>query len=181
MITVHVWRTLPFADRDSAGRMTSIPQDLNDAAEIDGAGFWRQLFYIRLPLLLPIMVVALLYGIVFTFTDIIVVYRDDRWRSGQRHPGFAELRLLQGRRWGSLAQGAAIALFLLPGAGGRRDPDAATGPPGGDGIDGNHATPPIPAREREPSRSCAGRSGDMACSTRSRLSSCSSRGSLSRG
>ena len=34
----------------------------------------RQLFAIRIPLLLPIMAVAVLYGIVFTFTDMIVVF-----------------------------------------------------------------------------------------------------------
>ena len=74
VVTVHVWRTLPLATVILLAGLTSIPQDINDAADVDGAGFWRQLFYIRLPLLLPIMAVAVLYGIVFTFTDMTVVY-----------------------------------------------------------------------------------------------------------
>ena len=114
VIAIHVWRILPFAAVILLAGLTSIPKDLNEAAEIDGAGFWRQLFYIKLPLLLPIMLVALLYGTVFTFTDIIVVFilTGGGLVSGtQVLPSYAYYKGVDG---GSLAQGAAIALFLLP-------------------------------------------------------------------
>jgi multiple sugar transport system permease protein len=114
VIAVHVWRILPFAAVILLAGMSSIPKDLNEAAEIDGAGFWRQLFYIKLPLLLPIMLVALLYGTVFTFTDIIVVFvltGGGPVSGTQVLPSYAYYKGVDG---GSLAQGAAIALFLLP-------------------------------------------------------------------
>ena len=114
VITVHVWRTLPFAAVILLAGMTSIPQDVKDAADIDGAGYWRQLFYIRLPLLLPIMAVASLYGIVFTFTDIIVVYvltGGGPVDGTQVLPTWAYYKGVGGS---DLAQGAAIALFLFP-------------------------------------------------------------------
>lgn len=114
VITVHVWRILPFATVILLAGMTSIPRDLKDAADIDGASFWRQLAYIRLPLLLPIMMVAVLYGIVFTFTDIIVVYvmtGGGPISGTQVLPSYAYYKGIDG---GSLAQGAAIALFLFP-------------------------------------------------------------------
>lgn len=114
VITVHVWRTLPFAAVILLAGLTSIPQDVNDAADIDGAGFWRQLFYIRLPLLIPIMAVAVLYGIVFTFTDIIVVYvmtGGGPVDGTQVLPTWAYYKGVGGS---DLAQGAAIALFLFP-------------------------------------------------------------------
>ena len=38
--------------------LTSIPQDIHDAAAIDGAGFFRTLFQITIPLVLPILLVA---------------------------------------------------------------------------------------------------------------------------
>ena len=114
VITVHVWRTLPFAAVILLAGLTSIPQDINDAADVDGAGFFRQLFYIRLPLLIPIMAVASLYGIVFTFTDLIVVYvmtGGGPVDGTQVLPTWAYYKGVGGS---DLAQGAAIALFLFP-------------------------------------------------------------------
>ena len=114
VIAVHVWRTLPFAAVILLAGLTSIPKDINDAADVDGAGFWRQLFLIKLPLLVPIMAVASLYGIVFTFTDIIVVRvltLGGPVDSTQVLPNWAFDKGIGGS---DLAQGAAIALFLFP-------------------------------------------------------------------
>jgi multiple sugar transport system permease protein len=114
VLLVHVWRTLPLATVILLAGLTSIPTDIKDAANVDGAGFWRQLFYIRLPLLLPIMAVASLFSIVFTFTDLtvsLVLTRGGPVNDTQVLATWAYFKGIQG---GSLAQGAAIALFLLP-------------------------------------------------------------------
>src|SRR5205085_96286 len=71
IITVHVWRTLPLATVILLGGLSGIPQDIHDAAEVDGAGFFRHMFQITLPLMLPIALVATLFGFVFAFTDMI--------------------------------------------------------------------------------------------------------------
>ena len=114
VIFVHVWRTLPLATVILLAGLSSIPQDIKDAANIDGAGFWRQLFYVRLPLLLPIMAVATLFSLVFTFTDLtvsLVLTRGGPVNDTQVLSTWAYFKGIQG---GDLAQGAAIALFLLP-------------------------------------------------------------------
>jgi multiple sugar transport system permease protein len=114
VVGVHVWRTLPFATIILLAGLSAIPKDINDAADVDGAGYWRQLFYIKLPLLLPIMAVAVLYGIVFTFTDIIIVYvmtGGGPVDGTQVLPSWAFYKGIGGS---DLAQGAAIALFLFP-------------------------------------------------------------------
>lgn len=114
VVTVHVWRTLPLATVILLAGLSSIPQDVKDAANVDGAGFWRQLFYIRLPLLLPIMAVATLFSLVFTFTDLtvsLVLTRGGPVNDTQMLSSWAYFKGIQG---GNLAQGAAIALFLLP-------------------------------------------------------------------
>ncbi|MCA1827441.1 MAG: sugar ABC transporter permease, partial [Myxococcales bacterium] len=74
IVAVQVWRTLPLATVILLGGLTSIPQDIHDAAAIDGARFFRTLFQITIPLVLPIMLVAILFGFVFAFTDMIVVW-----------------------------------------------------------------------------------------------------------
>ena len=56
-----------------AGR-TSIPKEIPEAAAIDGAGFWRTEFLINIPMMMPIISVAVLFGTIFTFTDMTVVY-----------------------------------------------------------------------------------------------------------
>lgn len=114
VVLVHIWRMLPLATVILLAGLTSIPKDITEAANMDGAGFWRQLFYIRLPLLLPIMAVAVLFSMVFTFTDLtvsLVLTRGGPVNDTQVLPTWAFFRGIQG---GNLAEGAAIALFLLP-------------------------------------------------------------------
>jgi multiple sugar transport system permease protein len=94
--------------------LTAIPRDIPEAAAVDGAGFWRTLFEITLPMLRPILNVAMLFGIVFTFTDMIVVYvltAGGPYDSTQVLPSLAFFTGIQGS---DLAAGAAISLFLVP-------------------------------------------------------------------
>ncbi len=114
IITVHVWRLLPLATVIILAGLTSIPQDILDAAAVDGAGFWRTLFQITMPLLLPILLVALLFGIVFAFTDMIVVFVLTRGGPYDSTQVLASLAYFTGIDGGDLAEGAAISLFLFP-------------------------------------------------------------------
>jgi len=114
VIMVNVWRLLPLATVIILAGLSSIPQDIHDAAAMDGAGFWRHLFRINIPLVMPIMLVALLFGIVFTFTDMIVVYVLTRGGPYDTTQVIASMAFFTGIQGGDLAGGAAIALFLFP-------------------------------------------------------------------
>jgi len=114
VLTVHVWRTLPLTTVILLAGLTSIPQDINDAAEVDGASYWRKLFYIRIPLLIPVAAVAILYGIVFTFTDMTVVYILTGGGPSDKTQVLASWAFYKGITGSNLSQGAAIALFLFP-------------------------------------------------------------------
>jgi multiple sugar transport system permease protein len=114
VIAVQVWRIVPLAAVIIMAGLAAIPQDLNDAADVDGAGFWRKLFEVTIPLTLPVMAVATLFGAVLVFTDMSVVFvltRGGPVDATQILPTWAFFRGIQG---GDLAQGAAIALFLFP-------------------------------------------------------------------
>ena len=114
VIAVHTWRIVPLAAVIILAGLISIPNDIKDAADIDGAGFWRKLFEITLPLTLPVIAVATLFGAVLTFTDMSVVYiltRGGPENATQVLPSYA---FLKGIGSGDLAQGAAIAIFLFP-------------------------------------------------------------------
>ena len=70
VIIVHAWRLFPFAIVIFLAGFTSVPQDVLDAATVDGAGFWRRNYQIILPIIAPIILIGLIFGIVFTFTDL---------------------------------------------------------------------------------------------------------------
>ncbi|MGH8600075.1 MAG: carbohydrate ABC transporter permease [Burkholderiales bacterium] len=114
VIMVDVWRLLPLATVIILAGLSAIPQDIHDAAQVDGAGFWRHLFMINLPLVMPIMLVALLFGIVFTFTDLIVVFVLTRGGPFDTTQVIASYAFFTGVEGGDLASGAAISLFLFP-------------------------------------------------------------------
>ncbi len=114
VILVHVWRMLPFATVVILAGLTSIPQEILDAAAVDGAGVLRRTFRIEMPLTLPIMIVALLFGVVFTFTDMTVIYVLTRGGPYDTTQVLASLAFFTGILGGDLAEGAAISLFLFP-------------------------------------------------------------------
>lgn len=114
IIVVNVWRMFPFATVIILAGLTSIPQDVREAAIVDGAAFWRRLFQIELPLLMPIAIVAVLFGVVFTSTDLSVVYLLTNGGPFNSTQVLATLAFQRGILGEDLGQGAAVALFLLP-------------------------------------------------------------------
>lgn len=114
VIMVDVWRLLPLATVIILAGLSAIPQDIHDAAAVDGASFLRRLFQIQIPLVMPIMLVALLFGIVFTFTDMIVIYVLTRGGPYDTTQVLASYSYFTGIQGGDLATGAAISLFMFP-------------------------------------------------------------------
>lgn len=114
VILVHVWRILPLATVILMAGLTSIPRDILEQAEVDGARFWRIHFRIAIPMILPIMSIALLFGLIFTFTDMVVAFvltRGGPVYYTQVLPLWAWFKGIDG---GNLSEGAAIALFMFP-------------------------------------------------------------------
>jgi multiple sugar transport system permease protein len=114
IIVVNAWRFFPFAIVIFLAGITAIPQDVLDAATVDGAGFWRRNYQIILPMILPIMTIGLVFGIVFTFTDLSIVYLMTQGGpiGATMVLGFAGFQT--GIVSGDVSHGAAISLFMLP-------------------------------------------------------------------
>ena len=111
---VHAWRILPFAVVIFIAGRASIPNEVEDAAKIDGATGIKKLLYVDIPLQAPIALVAVLFGIVFTAGDFAVVYiltAGGPFNSTQVLPTWA---FQVGINSGSLGEGAAICLYLFP-------------------------------------------------------------------
>ena len=114
IITVQAWRTIPFATVIFIAGISSIPEEVDDAAAIDGATGLRKFWFVSLPLQLPIAIVAILFGIIFTATDMIVPFiltNGGPFNSTQVLTTYA---FQTGINAGNIGEGAAIALFMLP-------------------------------------------------------------------
>lgn len=114
VISVHAWRIIPFAVVIFLAGLASIPSEVEDAARVDGATGLRKFWYVTLPLQLPIATVALLFGIVFTATDMTVVYILTQGGPFNSTHMLTTQAYFVGIRSGAIGQGAAISLFLLP-------------------------------------------------------------------
>jgi multiple sugar transport system permease protein len=114
VVIINAWRFFPFAVVIFLAGITAIPQDVIDAATVDGAGFWRRNYQIILPMILPIMAIGLIFGIVFTFTDLSIVFLLTMGGpvGATSVLGFAGFQT--GIASGDVAHGAAISLFMLP-------------------------------------------------------------------
>lgn len=114
IIAVHAWRILPFATVIMLAGQASIPQEVEEAALVDGAVGWRKQIYVTLPMLLPVMTIALLFGIVFTATDMAVVYILTRGGPFNSTHMVSTWAFQTGVLSGSTGAGAAMSLFLFP-------------------------------------------------------------------
>ena len=114
VIVVNAWRFFPFAIVIFLAGITAVPQDVIDAATVDGAGFWRRNYQIIVPMILPIVTIGLIFGIVFTFTDLSIVFLMTMGGpvGATSVLGFEGFQV--GILSGDVSHGAAISLFMLP-------------------------------------------------------------------
>jgi multiple sugar transport system permease protein len=114
VIIVNAWRFFPFAIVIFLAGITAVPQDVLDAATVDGAGFWRRNYQIIVPMILPIVAIGLIFGIVFTFTDLSIVFLMTMGGPIDATSVLGFKGFQTGIISGDVSHGAAISLFMLP-------------------------------------------------------------------
>lgn len=114
VILVNAWRGTPFFAISILAGLVAIPQDLYDAATVDGAGPLHRFRYVTLPMLKPILSVVTLFSIIFTFADFDIVWVLTRGGPTNSTHLFATLAYNTGLVSTKIGEGAAIALFLFP-------------------------------------------------------------------
>jgi len=114
VIVVNAWRFFPFAIVIFLAGITAVPQDVLDAATVDGAGFWRRNYLIIVPMILPIVAIGLIFGIVFTFTDLSIVFLMTQGGPINATSVLGFKGFQTGIISGDVSHGAAISLFMLP-------------------------------------------------------------------
>lgn len=114
VILVNVWRGLPFFATVFLAGLLSIPRELYEAAETDGAGPLQSFLWITLPLLRPVLSLVVLYSVVMTVADFEIIYILTRGGPLNRTHLFATYAFQVGLEGTLIGRGAAIALFIFP-------------------------------------------------------------------
>jgi arabinogalactan oligomer / maltooligosaccharide transport system permease protein len=74
LLAANVWLGWPLNSVVATGALQSVPKDLYEAAEMDGAGWWAQFKTVTLPFLRPAMLPYAIYGFVITFNLFYLSY-----------------------------------------------------------------------------------------------------------
>ncbi len=74
VVLVNLWLSYPFFTVVILGALQSVPEDLNEAAAIDGASAWQRFTSITLPLLRPAIMPATVLSAITTFQMFVTVY-----------------------------------------------------------------------------------------------------------
>lgn len=114
VIIVNTWRGLPFFAVSFLAGLMTIPRELYEAAETDGAKAFRQFWHITLPLLQPVIAVVVLFSTIWTFADFQIVYLLTHGGPINATQIFATMAYDVALVAGRIGEGSAISLFLFP-------------------------------------------------------------------
>jgi len=114
IILVNVWVGAPFFLIMYLAALKSIPEDLYEAASIDGASAWQKLIHITIPMMRNIIAITVLFSTIVTFAnfDIVRVLTQGGPRNSTHL--FASYSFRVGIESGDIPLGAAVSLFMFP-------------------------------------------------------------------
>jgi len=95
-LITNIWLGFPFMMVIALGGLQSIPYELYEAADIDGASKWQRFKHITLPLLKPVMVPAITLGVIWTFNNFNVIWLVSNGGGTVRFNPYIGLLRLQG-------------------------------------------------------------------------------------
>jgi multiple sugar transport system permease protein len=113
-ILVNVWFGSPFFLIMYLAALKSVPEQLYEAASIDGANAWQKLVHITLPMMRNIIAITVLFSLIVTFAnyDIVSVLTNGGPRNTTHV--FATWAFQLGIASGDIPLGASVSLFMFP-------------------------------------------------------------------
>jgi arabinogalactan oligomer/maltooligosaccharide transport system permease protein len=115
-VATNVWLGFPFMMVVTLGALTAVPQDVLEAAEVDGASRWQRLRLVTLPLIRPALAPAVTLGAIWTFNMFNVVFLV----SGGDPDGTTDILVSEAYRWAFTRQAQygyaaaySVLIFLL--------------------------------------------------------------------
>ena len=114
VILVNVWFGAPFFMIMYLAALKSVPEQLYEAASIDGANWWQKLWFVTLPMMRNIIAITVLFSLIVTFANFDIVRVLTAGGPVDQTHVFATWAFKVGIESSDLPLGAAVSLFMFP-------------------------------------------------------------------
>jgi len=114
VILVNVWYGAPFFLIMYLAALKSVPEQLYEAAAIDGANWWQKIWYVTLPMMRNIIAITVLFSLIVTFANFDIVRILTAGGPIDQTHVFATWAFQLGIEGGDLPLGACVSLFMFP-------------------------------------------------------------------
>lgn len=111
---VNIWRGVPFFGIIILAGLQAVPQELHEAAAIDGANAWHRFRHVTIPAIKGIVLIASLLSIIWTFADFQLIYILTKGGPANETHIFGTYAYQIGLSATQIGMGAAIALYMFP-------------------------------------------------------------------
>jgi multiple sugar transport system permease protein len=110
----NIWRGIPFFGIIILAGLQAVPQELHEAAAIDGANFWHRFRHVTIPGIKGVVLIASLLSIIWTFADFQLIYILTKGGPANQTHIFGTYAYQIGLNATEIGMGAAIALYMFP-------------------------------------------------------------------
>src|SRR5882724_5397257 len=114
VILVNVWYGAPFFMIMYLAALKSVPEQLYEAAAIDGASWWQRLWYVTLPMMRNIISITVLFSLIVTFANFDIVRILTNGGPVDQTHVFATWAFNLGIQGNDIPLGASVSLFMFP-------------------------------------------------------------------
>jgi len=114
VILVNVWIGAPFFMIMYLAALKSVPEQLYEAASIDGATWWQRIWYVTLPMMRNIIAITALFSLIVTFANFDIVRVLTKGDPLNTTHVFATWAFRVGIESGDIPLGSAVSLFMVP-------------------------------------------------------------------
>jgi multiple sugar transport system permease protein len=114
VILVNVWFGAPFFMIMYLASLKSVPEQLYEAASIDGATWWQRIWYVSLPMMRNIIAITVLFSLIVTFANFDIVRVLTKGDPLNTTHVFATWAFRVGIESGDIPLGATVSLFMVP-------------------------------------------------------------------
>jgi len=114
VILVNIWYGAPFFMIMYLAALKSVPDQLYEAAAIDGANWWQRIWYVTLPMMRNIIAITTLFSLIVTFANFDIVRILTAGGPLDHTHIFATWAFRVGIEGGDIPLGASVSLFMFP-------------------------------------------------------------------
>jgi multiple sugar transport system permease protein len=114
VILVNIWIGAPFFMTMYLAALKSVPEELYQAAAIDGAGFWQRMWFITLPMMRHIILITALFSLIGTLANYAIVGIITAGGPLDKTHIFGTWAFQVGIEGGDIPLGATVSLFMVP-------------------------------------------------------------------